>query len=162
MRRGALAIAVLLVALVPLGVRAGDRPLELLLGDMSPDGSRPDCIRDLVREIRHRDRATGEEVNLSRMGEGGIRRLVGHDDESSFLSWTVEDLRPIMERRRETPLDAVALVDCRAVEGEVEMLVLSPAGGLLRMSLRRTAIDEERARWLGRTLLHHAWTGFSP
>jgi hypothetical protein len=156
-----LALACVLFAAAPAA--AGERPLELLLGNMSPDGSRPDCMRDVVRELRRRDDMG--EVNLSRMGEGGIRRLAGHDDDSSFLSWSIEDLRPILERRRETPLDAIALIDCRAEGTEAdaaEALVLSPAGGLMRLRLRGRPIDPERAAWLGRSLLHHAWMGFSP
>lgn len=158
-----LALTLASVMIFAATVRAGDRPLELLLADMSPDGSPPDCMRDLVRELRRREPGMRTDpVNLTRMGESGIRRLAHREDDSPFLSWTVDDLRPVLLRRRETPLDAIALVDCRAEAGEADLLVLSPAGGLARVSLRRTPIDAERASFLGRTVLLHAWTGFNP
>lgn len=138
--------------------RAGDRPLELLFGDMSPDGSSPDCMRTIVREIRRSE----EEVHLIRLGESGIRRLVGHEGDEPFIGWTAEDLQPLLERRWEEPLDAIALVDCREGEPAAEMLLFSPADGLARVTMRGTPIDEARASWLGQTLLMHAWTGFSP
>jgi|GEM_PF-1984629 len=163
MRRTVVAIvACALLALAGVA-RAGDRPLELFLGNMAPDGSRPECMRDVVRELRRRD-PMGE-VNLSRMGESGIRRLVGHEGEDDFLSWTADDLRPIMERRRETPLDALVLIDCRA-DGSggdsADLLVLSSSGGIARFRMRGRAIDPERAAWMGRTMLMHAFLGFSP
>jgi hypothetical protein len=120
-------------------------------------------MRDLVRELRRRD-SMGE-VNLSRMGESGIRRLVGHEGADDFLGWTSEDLRPIMERRREDPLDALVLIDCRAdgsSADSADVLVLSASGGLARFRLRGRAIDPERAAWIGRTALMHAFLGFSP
>jgi hypothetical protein len=138
--------------------RAGDRPLELLLGDMSPDGGPPDCMRTLVREIRRSE----EEIHLIRLGESGIRRLVGREGDEPFVDWTMEDLQPLLDRRWDEPLDAIALVDCRQDEPAAEMLLLSPAHGLARVVLRGTPIDEARASWLGQTLLMHAWTGFSP
>lgn len=143
--------------------RAGDRPLELFLGNMSPDGSRPDCMRDVVRELRRRD-PMGE-VNLTRMGESSIRRLAGHEGEDDFLGWTADDLRPIMERRRETPLDALVLIDCRAdgSDGDsADVLVLASSGGIARFRLHGRAIDPERAAWIGRTVLMHAFLGFNP
>ncbi len=158
----AVACACALIALAATA-RAGDRPIELFFGNMSPDGSRPECMRDVVRELRRRD-PMGE-VNLSRMGESGIRRLVAREDDDDFMAWTADDLRPIMERRRETPLDALALVDCRAegTEGDAaDVLVLSASGGIARFRLRGRSIDPERAAWIGRTVLMHAFLGFSP
>lgn len=156
--------AVLAACVLVAGVaRAGDRPIELFLGNMSPDGSPPDCMRDVVRELRRRD-PMGE-VNLSRMGERSVRRLAGHEGDDDFMTWTADDLRPIMERRRETPLDALALVDCRAdgtVEDRADVLVLSSSGGLARFRLRGRGIDPERAAWIGRTVLMHAFLGFNP
>lgn len=134
---------------------ARDRPLELFLGDMSPAGSRA-CARDLGRELRSRDH---DAVNVTRVGEPSVRRMVG-DEEGDFMAWDEDDLRPIVERRRETPYDAVALLDCR--DTEARLLVHAPSGAIARFTLRETTIDEERARWLGRTLLTQAWIGFDP
>lgn len=136
---------------------ARDRPLELFLGDMTPRGSRA-CMRDVGRELRSRDH---EPVNVTRAGEPSVRRMVG-DEEGAFIDWTAEDLRPILERRREVPYDAIALIDCREGEGSAQLLLYSADHELARIVLRETPIDEERARWLGRTLLMHALLGFDP
>lgn len=143
-------------ALVASTATARDRPLELFLGDMSP-GSRA-CTRDIGRELRSRDH---EPVNVTRVGEPSVRRMVG-DEDGAFIDWTEEDLRPILERRREVPYDAIALVACREDEDGAELLLYSAGHELARIVMRETPIDEERARWLGRTLLMHAFLGFDP
>lgn len=157
MTRLALVLALGCLVLVPSAL-AIDRPMELLLGDMMPAGGSRNCLRDLTRELRDRDHAP---INVTRMGAASVRRIVG-DEEGPFLDWTADDLRPLLERRRETRLDAIALVDCRVDDSVAEMLLLSPAGGVARVALRRAVIDEERARWLGRTLMLHVNIGFDP
>ncbi len=154
MRRAALVLAVLGLAST---ASAGDRPLELFLGDLSPPGERA-CMRDLGRELRSRDHAP---VNVTRMGGASVRRLVG-DETGDFLAWTEDELRPIVERRRRPAYDAIAVVDCREREGAANLLVRGPSGGIARVSLRGIPIDEERARWLARTLLTQARIGFDP
>jgi hypothetical protein len=137
---------------------ARDRPLELFLGDMTPSGSRA-CMRDLGRELRRREQ--DPPVNVTRMGTASVRRLVG-DPDGDFLAWTADQLHPILAQRRETPFDAVAIVDCREADHSAQLLVVSASGRLARFALRDTGIDEERGRWLGRTLLMHALLGFAP
>jgi len=69
--------------------------------------------------------------------------------------------RPVIER--DVPyLDSVALVDCRPEARRVELLITSPARGVARMRLRGVPVDRRRARWVGETILRHAWVGFSP
>lgn len=147
-----------LTALFARPAVALDRPLELFLGDMTPSGGRA-CMRDLGRELRSRD--SDPQVNVTRMGAASVRRLVG-DEEGAFLDWSADQLRPILAQRRETPFDAIAIVDCRETESTAQLLVLSVSGRLARFDLRDTPIDEARARWLGRTLLMHARLGFDP
>lgn len=154
MRRTAIVLALLGLTST---ASAGDRALELFLGDLSPSSERA-CMRDLGRELRSRDH---EPVNVTRMGEASVRRMVG-DSDGAMLTWTEEDLRPIVERRRRPPYDAVAIVDCRESEGAADLLVRGPSGGITRVSLRGIPIDEERARWLARTLLTQARIGFEP
>lgn len=154
MRRTAIVLALLGLTST---ASAGDRALELFLGDLSPSSERA-CMRDLGRELRSRDH---EPVNVTRMGEASVRRMVG-DSDGAMLTWTEEDLRPIVERRRRPPYDAVAIVDCRESEGAANLLVRGPSGGITRVSLRGISIDEERARWLARTLLTQARIGFEP
>lgn len=154
MRRTAIVLALLGLTST---ASAGDRALELFLGDLSPSSERA-CMRDLGRELRSRDH---EPVNVTRMGEASVRRMVG-DEDGDLLAWTEDDLRPIVERRRRPPYDAVAIVDCRESEGRASLLVRGPSGGITRVSLRGISIDEERARWLARTLLTQARIGFEP
>ncbi len=146
------------LALVAATAFARDRPLELFLGDMTPSGSRA-CVRDLGRELRRREQSPP--VNVTRMGAASVRRLVG-DPDGDFLAWTADQLRPILAQRRETPFDAVAIVDCRETDGSAQLLVYSASGRLARFTLRDTGIDEERGRWIGRTLLLQALLGFDP
>jgi hypothetical protein len=152
----ALVLPAVLFALASTAI-ARDRPLELFLGDMSPSGSRA-CMRDIGRELRSRDH---EPMNVTRVGEPSVRRMVG-DEDGAFIDWTEEDLRPIVERRREVPYDAIALVDCREGDGSAQLLLYSASHELARIVMRETPIDEERARWLGRTLVMHAFLGFDP
>lgn len=158
----AVATATLALALVAVAPRAAaiDRPLALLLGDMMPAGGSRDCLRFVTSELRSREHSP---IEVTRMGARSVRRLAHHeDDETSFLDWSVDDVRLLLPRRGDRPLDAVALLDCRADEAHAEMLLLSPAGGLGRIVLRDTTIDEERAHWLGRTLRFHVMIGFDP
>ena len=154
MRRAAIVLALLGLASTASAV---DRPLELFLGDLSPSTERV-CMRDLGRELRSRDH---DPVNVTRMGEASVRRMVG-DADGAFLAWNEEELRPIVERRRRPAYDAIAIVDCRESEGRANLLVRGPSGGITRVSLRGIPIDEERARWLARTLLTQARIGFEP
>lgn len=162
--RGLAAVAVAAVSLagVATGPRAAaiDRPLALLLGDMMPAPGSRDCLRHVTTELRSREHAP---IEVTRMGARTVRRIVGHeDDETPFLDWSVDEVRLLLARRGDRPFDAVALLDCRTDEAHAEMLLLSPAGGLARVVLRDTTLDEERARWLGRTLRFHVTIGFDP
>lgn len=152
------ALLALAVALVPADVvRAGDRPLEVLLVNMAPDGVRQDCMRAIQRVLRH------EDATIHRMGGDRVRELAGHrDDESDFVSWRAEELDAAVRLARAEQIDAVVLVDCRAEQGRADAWVRSPAGGVARMRLRETVIDDARAEWLARAILMQAWTGFSP
>lgn len=158
MKHASVALALLVLTLVVPRATALDRPLELFLGDMTPGGART-CMRDLGRELRSRD--ADPQVNVTRMGQASVRRLVG-DEDGAFLEWSADQLRPILAQRHDPPYDAVAIVDCREDERSAELLVTSASGTLARFALRETPIDEERARWLARTILTHARIGFDP
>lgn len=150
---GALALALSM----PWTARAGDRPLEVLLVNMSPDGTDPDCMRDITRVIRHDD------ATIHRMGGDRARDLAGHGrDDTHFTTWAAEDLDAVVRLVRAEQVDAVALVDCRAEEGRADAWVRSPNGGVARIRLSGTVIDTERAEWLARGILAQARTGFSP
>jgi hypothetical protein len=151
-------IAPLVLVLALAGsVRAGDRPLEVLLVNMAPADVRQDCMRVLQRVIRR------EDATIHRIGGDRVRELAGHrDDGSDFTSWRAEDLDAVVRVVRAEQIDAVVLVDCRAEEGRVDAWVRAPSRGVARMRLRRTVIDDARAEWLARAILLQAWNGFSP
>lgn len=154
-----LSAAGLLVALALASTaRAGDRRLEILVVNMTAaptDGGRA-CTDAIVRRIR------ADYTTVSRLGETPLRRLTGHEaDATSFLDWPFADFAPVLERR-DTRLDAVALVDCRPDERRVDVLVTSPSGQVTRLQLRDVRVDAARAAWVADTLLRQAWLGFSP
>lgn len=162
--RALAAVAMVTLALggIAIAPRAAaiDRPLALLLGDMMPAPGSRDCLRFVTSELRSREHAP---IEVTRMGARSVRRIVGHeDDETPFLDWSVDEVRLLLARRSDPQFDAVALLDCRTDEAHAEMLLLSPAGGLARIALRDTTIDEERAHWLGRALRFHVTIGFDP
>jgi hypothetical protein len=154
----AAAAAAALAVLVSVGtVRAGDRPLEVLLVNMAPEGLRQDCMRTIQRVLRH------EDANLHRVGGDRVRELAGHrGDESHFTSWRAEELDAVVRVVRAESIDAVVLVDCRAEEGLADAWVRAPSGGVARLRLRHTVIDDARAEWLARGILMHGLTGFNP
>ena len=153
-----LAATALLGVWVPRVARAGARPLELLLVNMSPASARPDCMRDVTRVLRH------EETTIHRIGGDRVRDLAGHgEDQSDFLDWRAEDLDAATRVvRTETPIDAIVLVDCRAEENRASVWVRSPSRGVTRLRLARTVIDAERAEWIARAVVLHMWVGFNP
>jgi len=156
-RAGAVALALLAVVASPWPARAGDRPLELVVANMSPEGSRPDCMREVVRVLRRDD------TTIHRVGGDRVRELAGHRrDGTDFTTWQREELEPLVRVMRAETIDAIALVDCRAEEGRADVWVSSPSGGVARMRLARTTIDDARAEWIAQAILMHAWTGFSP
>ncbi|MCA9605394.1 MAG: hypothetical protein KC619_07355 [Myxococcales bacterium] len=151
--------ALALTAAVTPEVRAGDRPLQILLVNMTPDAAVTEPARQCMRDILARVRE--EDSTVSRMGETALRRLVGHPGTGPFMGWPHEDLVPVIERESDR-LDSVVLVDCRPEEQFVDVLVSSPAGAVTRITLRDVAIDRHRARWIAETFLRQSWNGFSP
>lgn len=144
-------------ALAPSSLHAGDRPLELLIANMSPPGTSDACIRDVVGALRD------DGHHVLRLGGDRVRVLTGHTDDATFdfMSLAVEELEPVSRAMRAT-VDAVALVDCRADEGRAEIWMSSAAQGVARLRIRRTTIDEARAGWLGHTIGAHVVLGFEP
>lgn len=152
---GLLALAAPLALSSP--VRAGERPLELLLVNMAPEGTPDGCMRDVARVLR-----ADHDVNVARLGGERVRQLTHHDrDASDFTTWQREELEPVVRVMRQT-IDAIALVSCREDEGRADLWIAAPSGGVARVHLTRARIDASRAEWIGQTILFHAWTGFVP
>lgn len=151
-------VASSLASIVPSSALAGDRRLEILVVNMTPTPTESGrtCTDAIVRRIR------ADYTTVSRLGETPLRRLTGHEGETTtFLDWPYADFRAVMERG-ETHVDSVALVDCRPDERRVDVLVTSPRGVASRIELRDVRVDPTRAAWVADTLLRQAWLGFSP
>lgn len=156
---GSFALSIAIVGLASRGVRAGDRQLELLFINMTPDAladpASDACVSDFEKQVRQ------GYVHLRRMGETRFRRLVHKPDRSeSFLAWTGAQLRPARERG-EAWTDTVILVDCRPVEDRLDILVASPDGGTTAIRSRRLPLSPKRLAWLVQELWRHAWAGFN-
>lgn len=161
--RSTLALVLVLAALAfAEPARAGDRQLEILLVNMTPEPTAEGraCMREIERRVRE------EYSHVTRMGETPLRRLVGDAAAEDFTAWSYGDLAPVVQRgpdgRGETWLDSVVLVDCRPEARRADVVVTSPARGLTLLTLRDVPIDRRRARWLADTFLRQSWTGFSP
>ena len=151
-------VAACLGSMTPSSVRAGDRRLQILVVNMTPTStaSGRTCTDAIVRRIRD------DYTTVSRLGETPLRRLTGHEGETTtFLAWPYADFRAVIERG-ETHMDSVALVDCRPDERRVDVLVTSRRGVVSRIELRDVRVDATRAAWIADTLLRQAWLGFSP
>lgn len=152
-----LGAAALFLVAAPWRARAGDRPLEVLLVNMAPASARPECMRDITRVLRH------EDTNIHRIGGDRVRELAGHDDDGAELAtWRAEDLDAAVRVVRAETIDAIVIVDCRSDENRADAWVRSPSRGVMRLRLRRTTIDTERAEWLARAIVTQAWIGFNP
>lgn len=155
--RSATLFAILAATIVSLGglATARDRPLEMLLVNMAPARTRPECLRDVQRAWRR------ERPNVTRLGSERLRQLAGRGA-TAFTDWRAEDVDPAIQVLRTERIDAVVLVDCRPEEGRANVWVRSPSRGVSSLSLRNTTIDADRAEWIGRWIATQAWMGFAP
>ncbi len=138
---------------------AGDRELEILVVNMTPDTSVTEassqCFAAVLRKIRQDD------THVVRLGEAAMLRVSGRSDPRDFLEWPTDALEPLRIRGEER-LDAIALIDCRPDEQRLDALVASPARGMARLRLRGIEVDAGRSHWMADRILNHAWIGFSP
>lgn len=101
------------------------------------------------------------DIHISRLGERKSRVLVGSADATeSFLHWSGEKLRPVMQRGDTWP-DTLVLVDCRAGDRSVDILIGTHDGGRVVIRLRAVDLTDARLRWLAKEVLHHAWVDFN-
>jgi hypothetical protein len=154
--RLALAMALLAAATA----HAGDRQLEVLFVNLTPDAQSNDASRLCVRAIESKIKADYSIVN--KMGETALRQLTGKTAGEPFLEWPVESFKPARERKDQTWIDAVILVDCRPDAGQLDVLVNPASGGTARLAVRRVALDAKSAGFVGEAILRRAWAGFSP
>jgi hypothetical protein len=160
--RTALAVTLLacLAVLGPRGASAGDRELEVLFVNMTPDALTSPASRACVQAVRTVIAADYSRVTA--MGETALRKAVGvAKGGAPFLDWPHASFAKV-KRRGDSSIDTVVLVDCRPEAGQLDVLVAPASSGTARYQLRLPRIDERAARWVGAAVLRRAWTGFSP
>jgi hypothetical protein len=153
------AIALAAVVLLALDARAGDRELEVLFGNLTPDAESSPASRACVAAIEKRIRADYTRVN--RIGETALRKLVGKTAGEPFLDWPAEAYRPARQRG-ETWIDAVILVDCRPEKAQLDVLVQPMSPALVRLAVHGVKLDETTTRFVSKAILRRAWAGFTP
>lgn len=159
LRRATTAFALMALTLVATerGARAGDRELEILLVNMTPDP-----VSDEARSCADRIRRVVRDgyTNMSQIGETAFRAQVG-DADGDFMEWTAAQLRPVKERD-DTWLDTVLLYDCRPNAQRADILIAPADGELRRLRLRGVPIDDELTTVVATRALAYGWLGFSP
>ncbi|MAQ14558.1 MAG: hypothetical protein CMN30_07150 [Sandaracinus sp.] len=163
MTTGPRAILLTLALGVALGIppspaSAGDRELEVVLVNMTPDPV-SDAGRACSATIRSAFRA--DYTHLSTMGETAFRRAVGDTEGADFMTYGTDQLRPVVEVG-ETWRDAVVLFDCRPDQGHVDVLIRPMQGGVRHLRLRDVRLDDALVEALAKRMLRFAWLGFSP
>jgi len=157
-RRVALAVAALLVAVAAAPARAGDRKLEVLFVNMTPDAASTPASKACVRAIEKR--VAEDYTELQRMGETKLRSLAGKSAGEPFMSWPRAALDGAPRQRDPIAVDAILLVDCRPETKTLDVLVAPAANGLVRLRLRRVPLDAAALKLVAEALLRRAWSGF--
>ena len=135
---------------------AGDRELDVLLVNMTPDAESDDassaCVKQIQKIIKN------DYSIITRLGETKLRKIVGHPDKTKgFLDWPAKDI----EKSNKTT-DTVVLIDCRPAAKSVDVVVSPPSGGVARIKIRKMTVNGKLTKALGASILRTAWVGFSP
>ncbi|MBO6935787.1 MAG: hypothetical protein JJ863_12455 [Deltaproteobacteria bacterium] len=158
-RRTLLPIALLALCIgEPDGARAGDRELEILLVNMTPDP-----VSDEARACADRIRRVVRDgyTRVSQIGESALRRQVNDTSGEDFMAYAGERLQPV-KQRESTWLDTVVLYDCRPNAQRADILIHPADGEPRRMRLRGVPIDGDLAAAMATRALAYGWIGFSP
>jgi hypothetical protein len=150
----ALIVLALLLTVAP--ARAGDRRLEVLLVNMTPDALSSAASKTCVREIEAHLKA--DYTTVGRLGESAVRKLVKKTAGEPFMEWPAGAIKPAKERGA-TSFDAAVLIDCRPETQHLDVLVIPASAGRARLTLR-AAIDAATTTWIGDAILRRAWSGF--
>lgn len=149
---------VLLLLLAASPAAAGDRELEVLLVNLTPDALSTAPSKKCVRDLEARLEA--DHTRVTRIGETELRKLARKTAGEPFLDWPADALKPAKQRGT-TWIDAAVLVDCRPEARRLDVLVAPASPGRARFELRAT-VDDAALSWLGEAVLRRAWSGFSP
>lgn len=142
--------------------RAGDRRLEVLFVNMTPDAATGDPSRACVRQFEAIFKAGYTAVQ--RLGESALRKRAGRPAGEPFLEWSAATVRPATTGVgvEVSHLDALVLVDCRPDAQVLDVLVNPADDHTARFRVRGVALDRATVEWVAGAALDRAWSGFSP
>ncbi len=149
-----------ILAIAPT-THAGDRPLEIVVVNMTPDGSGP-LARRCAARLRGAIRA--DYTQLHARGETAARARAGEETApnlASFMTWGAERLDRL-KRRGAEQADTVLLFDCRPEGRQLDVTLSPPGGGVSRLRVRDVELDAATLRGISAELLRQSWVGFSP
>jgi len=156
--RGCCFTAFLSTVLIATPSLAGDRPLEVLFVNMTPDALATKRSDECVKQIRH---ALGKDIDFQRTGETRLRKRVRKTNGEPFLDWP----DATYERATSNPswgIDTLVLVDCRP-ETNILNLAHSPANhGVTKIRMHSVNLTKTTTKWIGRAIRPRIWVGFSP
>jgi hypothetical protein len=152
-------MALVAITLVGRRAEAGDRELEVLFVNMTPDAQSSPASKGCVADLRGKVKAGY--THVASLGETAARKAAGQAGDSSFLEWPASAVNAIGAHQA-SGLDALILVDCRPEARRLDVLVAPASGAIVRLQLRRVAIDRRAIDWLAVEVMVHAWAGFSP
>ncbi len=157
----ALSTLLLCALLLPGAANAGDRQLELMFVNMTPDaksGGESSACAKAIRQLAAKDY-----TRIRKQGETKTRKMVGVDKGGAhFTTWKAEQFSSIWDwNKQRDAFDTALLIDCRPDEGALDILVV-PASKRkvvirVRSKLSKDLINVVAARAMGA-----AWDGFSP
>lgn len=158
-RRFATLVGFALACTLSPAAQAGDRPVDTLLVNVTPDAESTPASKQCVKTFVARVRA--DYVELTRMGETAARARVGKTAGEPVSAWSADDLARLRSRGPDDH-DAVLLVDCRPEQNRLDVTVASASRAVTRIELRGVAPTRKRLAVVVASLMRRAWLGFSP
>ena len=141
---------------------AGQRTAEVLWSNFTPDGQGGQASRQCVKALEKK--LTEGDTKLHRLGETAMRKLVGKSRDEAFLSWSADVYRPAKAAtsERQEAIDTIVLVDCRPAAQQLDVVIVPPSHGVVRISLRGVPIDDAATQIVGEAIERRAWADFQP
>lgn len=141
---------------------AGDRKLEILFANLTPDAKSSEVSKTCVRQVEAILRA--DYTNVQRIGETALRKQAGKTQGEAFLDWPAAAMQPAKQRQGidVESIDTVIAVDCRPESKRLEILVHPSDSAVARLQLNGVVLDKATVEWIADAALRRAWTGFSP
>ena len=137
---------------------AGERQLEIVLVNLTPDAASSEVSKQCVRAVEKK--LGSDEVHVVRVGETAARKQAGTAG-VALLDWRADALARLKPREG-TPADTVVLVDCRPELRRLSVVVSPPSGGVARLELSAVPVDRAATDLIADAILRRAWAGFSP